>query len=153
MKFVLPLIVVKDMEASKSFYTDVLGQKVALDLGKNVTLEGFALQIDYEELVGVGDLQIKQKSNDHELYFEEEDFDRFLAHLARFEDVEYLHRAKEYPWGQRVVRLYDPDGHIIEVGESMESIFKRLHSEGMTPEQIAERTMHPIEFVKNFISE
>ena len=151
MKFVCPLIVVKDMESSKLFYKNVLRQKVTLDFGGNVTLEGLALQIDYPDLVGISDLQIKHKSNDHELYFEEEDFDEFLSHLAQFKDIVYLHKEKEYPWGQRVVRFYDPDGHIIEVGESMESIFKRLHNEGMNAEQIAERTMHPIDFVKKYI--
>ena len=151
MKFVLPLIVVKDMETSKSFYKNVLHQKVSLDFGGNVTMEGLTLQVDYPDLVGISDLQIKYKPNDHELYFEEEDFDEFLSHLAQFEDIVYLHKAKEYPWGQRVVRFYDPDCHIIEVGESMESIFKRLHSEGMNAEQIAERTMHPIDFVKKYI--
>ena len=87
MKFVLPLIVVKDMEVSKSFYKDVLRQKVTLDFGENVTLEGLALQIDYPDLVGISDLQIKHKPNDHELYFEEENFDEFLSHLAQFKDI------------------------------------------------------------------
>lgn len=131
MKFVLPLIVVKDMEISKSFYKNVLHQKVSLDFGGNVTMEGLALQVDYPDLVGISDLQIRYKPNDHELYFEEEDFDGFLSPLVQFEDIVYLHKEKEYPWGQRVVRFFDPDGHIIEVGESMESIFKRLQGEGM----------------------
>jgi hypothetical protein len=32
--------------------------------------------------------------------------------------VEYVHPLREQPWRQRVVRFYDPDHHIIEVGES-----------------------------------
>lgn len=151
MKFVLPLIVVKDMEVAKAFYRAVLRQNVTLDLGGNVALEGLALQVDYSGLVGISDLPITHKPNDHELYFEEEDFDEFLSHLTRFTDIEYLHQAKEYPWGQRVVRFYDPDGHIIEVGESMESVFKRFHLDGLSAQQIAERTMHPVDFVKKFV--
>ncbi len=151
MKFVSPLIVVRDMEASKAFYQTVLGQKVTLDLGGNVALEGVALQVDYPGLVGVGDFPIAHKPNDHELYFEEENFDAFLAHLAQCADIDYLHPAKEYPWGQRVVRFYDPDGHIIEVGESMESVFRRFHRAGMSAEQVAERTMHPVDFVRQYI--
>lgn len=150
MKFVTPLLAVKDMEASKAFYKAVLSQNVTLDLGMNVALEGLALQVDYAGLVGV-DMQIKEKPNDHELYFEEEDFDGFIARLTQFPEIEYLHKAKEYTWGQRVVRFYDPDGHIIEVGESMESVFKRFKSEGMTAEQVAERTMHPLDFVRKFV--
>ena len=56
----------------------------------------------------MGDLQIKHKPNDHELYFEEEDFDQFLSHLAQFKDIDYLHKEKEYPWGQRVARSFLP---------------------------------------------
>ena len=151
MKFVLPLIVVQDMEISKLFYQNVLHQKVSMDFGANVTMEGLALQVDYPDLVGIPELQISHKPNDHELYFEEEDFDEFLSHLEQFTDIAYLHKAKEYPWGQKVVRFYDPDGHIIEVGESMESVFKRFQSEGMNAKQIAERTMHPIDLVKKYI--
>jgi catechol 2,3-dioxygenase-like lactoylglutathione lyase family enzyme len=146
-KFVLPLIVVKDMQVSKTFYQSVLSQSVTLDLGGNVALEGFALQVDYPDLVGIRELQITHRPNDHELYFEQEDFDGFLSHLAQFPGIEYLHPAKEYPWGQRVVRIYDPDGHIIEVGESMQSVFRRFQNQGLDAQQIAARTMHPVEFV------
>lgn len=151
MKLVSALIVVKDMEISKAFYTKVLGQQVSLDLGGNIALDGLALQVDYQGLVGITDLKITHKPNDHELYFEQDDFDGFLSHLAQFPDIIYLHQAKEYPWGQRVVRFYDPDGHIIEVGESMEGVFKRYYNKGLNVEQIAERTMHPVDFVRKYI--
>ena len=152
MKFMAPLIAVKDVEVSKAFYEKVLGQSVKLDLGWNVTMSGgFALQMHYDRLVDVGDFDIKYNNNDHELYFEEDDFERFEAHMQQFDDIAYVHKAKEYPWGQRVTRFYDPDGHIIEVGESMESVFRRFHSEGLSIEAVAEKTMHPVEFVKKYI--
>lgn len=49
--------------------------------------------------------------------------------------------------GQRVVRFYDLDKHIIEVGENMKIVCKRFLNGGMTPEQVAERMDVPIEFV------
>ena len=54
---------------------------------------------------------------------------------------------KEHAWGQRVVRFYDPDRHIIEVGENMKTVCKRFIDSGMTPEQTAERMDVPIEYV------
>ena len=150
MKFISPLIAVKDLAAARAFYETVLGQRITLDLGANLSFAGFALQENYAGLVGVGELPITYRPNDHEMYFEEESFDTFLAHLEKF-DIAYLHRAKEYPRGQRVVRFYDPDGHIIEVGESMESVFRRFHAQGMSVEQVAERTSHPVEFVRQYI--
>lgn len=55
----------------------------------------------------------------------------------------------EYPWGQRVIRFYDPDMHIIEVGEPMENVVKRFIDQGLSVEETSKRTQHPIEFVKN----
>ena len=47
MKYVCTLIAVKDIELSKKFYHDILGQDVIVDLGANVTLTGgFSLQIE-----------------------------------------------------------------------------------------------------------
>ena len=39
---------------------------------------------------------------------------------------------------KRVVRFYDPDKHIIEVGENMKAVCKRFLDSEMTPEQVAE---------------
>ena len=35
------------------------------------------------------------------------------------------------------MRFYDPDKHIVEVGENMQFVCKRFKAEGMTPGQIA----------------
>lgn len=92
--------------------------------------------------------EVLSKANNFELYFEEEQFDEFVEQLKSFE-VNYVHDVVEYPWGQRVIRFYDPDKHIIEVGESMETVAKRFISQGLSVEETAERTQHPIEFVKS----
>jgi catechol 2,3-dioxygenase-like lactoylglutathione lyase family enzyme len=152
MKFGRPLIAVKDIHVSRNFYEKVLRQTVTLDLGANVSFgNGFAIQSNYAGLVDTGDFNIIYKGNDHELYFEEENFDEFESHLQQFIDIIYLHKAKEYPWGQRVIRFYDPDSHIIEVGESMESVFKKFFKQGMSIDEVAERTSHPVEFVKKYL--
>jgi catechol 2,3-dioxygenase-like lactoylglutathione lyase family enzyme len=152
MKFVCPLIAVSDIEVSKNFYGKVLNQKVTMDFGANVTFENhFAIQKGFAELININGNDVINKSNNFELYFEEEDLNEFVERLRGFENIEYVHDAKEYPWGQRVIRFYDPDKHIIEVGESMESVIKRFLSQGFTVEETASRTMYPIDFVKKFI--
>lgn len=88
-----------------------------------------------------------ERQNNHELYFEEDDYDNILAEIEGRGDIDYVHRSKEYPWGQRVMRFYDPDGHIIELAESMPSVFRKFSAQGMSAEQVAERTEHPLEFV------
>lgn len=153
MKYQVSLIAVKDIKTSRVFYENVLDQQAVLDLGANLTFAGgFALQENYPQLLGVDGLQFATKGNDHELYFEEEDFDRFVDRLQSIDGIEYLHRTKTYPWGQRVIRFYDPDMHIIEVGEPMETVFRRFAAQGMTAEEIAERAMCPLPFVKQFIT-
>ena len=62
-------------------------------------------------------------------------------------DIEYVHPIIEHSWGQRVVRFYDPDKHIIEVGENMKVVCRRFLNSGMTPEQVAERTGVPMKFI------
>lgn len=156
MRFGCPIIAVKDINVSREFYEKVLHQKVDLDLGANVSFRSgpsvFAIQSDYIGLVDIDRFNVTYKGNDHELYFEEENFDEFVNHLMQYDDFDYLHKAKEYPWGQRVIRFYDPDFHIIEVGESMESVFKRFYNQGMSVDEVAKRTSHPVEFVRKYLA-
>lgn len=62
-------------------------------------------------------------------------------------EVEYVHPVKEHAWGQRVVRLYDPDKHVGEVGEKMWAVCCRFLESGMTPEQVAQRMDVPVDYV------
>lgn len=151
MNFKCPLIVVNDMAASRKFYEDILGQKVILDFGANITFAGdFCLQTKetWVDFIDKSEEDIKAEANNLELYFEEEDFDDFIAGLQKYE-IQYVHDVKGYPWGQRVIRFYDPDMHIIEVGESMVTVVKRFLTQGLSPEETAQRTQHPIEFVRS----
>lgn len=146
MRFMNPLLVVTDMERSVEFYEEVLGLRVVTDLGANKVLTGgLALQTadTYRNFIG---RDVSFGANDAEVYFEEEDFDGFADRLDGMR-IERVHPVKEHSWGQRVVRLYDPDRHIIEVGESMRAVCQRFLDEGMTREQVAERMDVPPEYV------
>ena len=147
MKFMNPLLAVSDMERSVSFYKTVLGLDKIADFGANVTLTGgVALQTQetWAQFIETDALTWNGKVS--ELYFEEDDFDTFAERL-RGQDIRYVHPVKEHAWGQRVVRFYDPDGHIIGVGENMQSVCRRFADSGMTPEQIAVRMDVPPEAV------
>jgi hypothetical protein len=50
-----------------------------------------------------------------------------------------------------VIRFYDPDKNIIEVGESIESVIKRFLKRGYSIEETAKITQHPIEFVRQYL--
>lgn len=147
MKLKNPLLVVSDIDQSAAFYKKVLGLRIIMDFGANKTLTGgLVLQTleTYQEFIGTD--KISFGGNDTEIYFEEDEFDQFAERLEEC-GVEYVHPVKEHSWGQRVVRFYDPDRHIIEVGENMKSVCRRFLESGMTPEQAAKRMDVPIKFV------
>lgn len=149
MKFHLALLAVKDVEISKQFYGDLFEQSVVVDFGKNVTFSGgFAIQEDFGWLTDLQDDSILKKSNNMELYFEVDDFEAFLKKLETYSDIEYVHKPKMHEWKQRVVRIYDPDYHMIEIGESMSVIAKRYLSEGYSIEETAKIIQHPTEFIR-----
>lgn len=61
-------------------------------------------------------------SNSCELYFEEECIKEFADKLDRlYPDTKYVNRLETYSWGQKVVRFYDLDGNLIEVGTPFRS--------------------------------
>lgn len=149
MKLKNVLIVVKDIEKSKQFYTDLFGLHVVTDFGENVIMtEGLVLQ---EQAVWEGFLEkeIKLGGHDVELYFEEDDIDGFLQKLKKCNyDIQYINQCMEHDWGQRVIRMYDLDKHVIEIGESMEYVVKRFLKEGFSVEETAKKSQMPIETVR-----
>lgn len=89
-----------------------------------------------------------EQSHNFQVYFETEDLDGIYEELKRTDGLQWVHEIKEYPWGQRDIRLYDPDRHIVEIAEDMNTVIRRFSSQGMPPEEIAARTMLPLEIVK-----
>lgn len=153
MKFICPLIVVSDILVSRRFYEDILSQKVLLDHGENVSFSGgFAIHLKshFSRLIGLEETEISQKPNNFELYFEAADFDPLLQRLKDAK-VQYVHPLREQPWGQRVIRVYDPDMHIIEVGEPLDIVAKRYLRAGLSVEETAQRISMPREFVAQFV--
>lgn len=153
MRFICPLIVVNNIRISRDFYENVLNQKVQFNFGENVSFEGgFAIHLKshFSDLISKNENNILEKSNNFELYFEEENLDVFLQKLEEISSLEYIHGLKEQPWGQRVIRFYDPDKHIVEVGEPMESVVKRFLDKGLSIEETSKRTLMPEEFVRQY---
>lgn len=113
------LLVVEDIERSIAFYKELFGLQVIRRFDGNVILtEGLVLQERkiWENLVGQ---QINYQGNATELYFIENDLEGFQEKLENSSfEIKYVHKLKEYSWGQKAIRIYDPDGHMIEIGET-----------------------------------
>lgn len=156
MEFISALIAVKDIEKSKKFYYDILELEVIVDFGANVVLRGgIALQTadTWEIFINKNEDEIVYENNACELYFEEDDIEAFINKLSSIEYIKYIHPLIEHSWGQRVVRFYDLDGHIIEVGESLKVVVRRFFNSGLSVEQTAMRMDVSEEYIKQLINE
>lgn len=148
---------VRDIEISKHFYLNVLGLSIDLDFGKNVIFKsGFAIwEIQDNHIIPsllginkVGDNSV----NRFELYFETENLSQIILILHE-KKVRFLHEIHEESWGQQTIRFFDPDNHLIEIGESMKQLVGRYFRKGLTIGTISKRTGIPMEEVKRLINE
>ena len=110
----------KDIEKSKQFYHDLFGLEVVLDNDGNMILtEGLVLQDEniWKSFLGK---DIIPENNSCELYFEESNLDAFVEKLERlYPQIQYVNKMMTHSWGQKVIRFYDLDGNLIEVGTPM----------------------------------
>lgn len=150
-RYICPLITVQDIEKSRKFYEGVLNQEVEVDHGANVAFKGgFAIHDaeHYQGLLGESPpLNTTVEKNFMELYFESENLDEIYKKLCSI-GTKFVHEIMEQPWGQRVMRFFDPDGYIIEVGEPLEFVVRRFAAEGFSTEEISEKSSMPVEFVE-----
>lgn len=116
------LIVVNDIEQSIKFYKELFGLQVILDQDGNVIMtEGLVLQ-DAKIWRNFIQRDLVPKNHMTELYFEEPDIESFAKKLEESEfAIEYVNELMEHSWGQKVIRFYDPDGNLIEVGTPVNS--------------------------------
>jgi catechol 2,3-dioxygenase-like lactoylglutathione lyase family enzyme len=143
---------VKDIKASRRFYEELLGQEVLMDHGENVAFTGgFAIHLAEHAHQIIFERAFEKDSelghDNFELYFETADLDAALARLSDA-DVEFVHPVREQPWGQRVFRVYDPDGHVVELGEPMPVVIRRFLAQGVSAEEVATRTSMPLQIVE-----
>ena len=145
------LIAVRNMKASREFYKRVLDLDTVHDFGANVVLEGgLCLQTldSWTDLLQKTGEDVTFGHNAAEVYLEAEDYGAFLE---RLKGVELVHPSVEHRWGQRAVRIYDPDRHIIEVGESMRAVCRRFHNSGLDVEGVARRMDVSVEYGKDML--
>jgi catechol 2,3-dioxygenase-like lactoylglutathione lyase family enzyme len=146
------VVFVQDIAASRRFYEELLGQEIEMDVGPSVEFrDGFALwQVDhaFQTIYECApDTAERLGRPNHELHFETPDAKAASVRLLA-SGVEFVHPLREMPWGKRIFRVRDPDGHVVAVGEPMTAVIARLLGEGVSVEAVAERTAMPIKTVK-----
>ena len=148
------VLFVRDMETSRNFYSKILNLTVTLDLGKYVVFKGgltlWEISTDHPVMHPFAAGKSGDSSPNLELCFETWNLTEAYGRL-KGKNVEFLHEIREEPWGQFALRFFDPDRHLIEVGECMEQYVSRLHKEGMDIARIAEKTGLPMEVLQKLI--
>ena len=137
-----------DVPRLRDFYRDLFDLTVALDLGGLVTFE-FGLSIwetaDVRAMVYGGMDPSPVERPRCELYFETDAIEAFASGLSGC--VRLAHPLETAPWEQRAVRFFDPDGNLVEVGEAMDAVVRRLAASGLSADEVAARTLMPPAFV------
>ncbi len=151
MKFHSSVLFVKNIEKSKDFYLRLLNQKIQHDFGKNIILEcGLTIwEIGTDHIINKH-LTTMGNSNRFELYFETENIDEIYNKLCN-EQIIFLHEIHEEPWGQKTIRFFDPDKHLVEIGQSLETFVKNMNRNGLSAKQISEKSGIPIETVNKIL--
>lgn len=117
------IVFVKDILKSKKFYRDVIGIKIETEYDTIVFFENHFTIHDAGNLLQTifgdkpGDINFQGKNN-IEIYFESDDIQESYRKVKE-SGTEIIHGIKQQPWGQNVFRFFDPDGHIVEIGEAM----------------------------------
>jgi catechol 2,3-dioxygenase-like lactoylglutathione lyase family enzyme len=136
------VIVRGDMRAMVEFYTHTLGRAIVADFGGCVIFEeGLSLWRPGQGHV-VEPCARASHGHPFELCFETDETADFEKRAAAIQaaGVPLLHDVQVEPWGQRTIRLMDPEGNLIELGESIPCFVRRLRGEGLSLTEVAERT-------------
>lgn len=149
MKLALTAVFVKDIKKSREFYSGVLRLEEHMDSGVHLSYNcGLSLWQEDSALETIhGGKSQPGSGNRFELCFESEDLE---GDFARVNDsgAEVISPVAEQPWGQRVFRVYDPEGHIVEVAEPLTMTVKRFIAAGLSAQEISAKTTIPSEIVE-----
>ena len=154
MLFHSAVLMTNNFESMKTFYTQGLKMKTKDDFGSCIAFDcGLSIwQMDANQPLAkaIGRTFHADGNKNLEICFETEDFDADVTSVKSF-GLKVIHDIQIESWGQKTIRFYDPDGNIIELGESIPTFVKRMYKEGMRAEEVAEKTGVPIEQVEQFL--
>jgi predicted enzyme related to lactoylglutathione lyase len=91
------------------------------------------------------EIELDLGARNFELYFEEDEIEAFAGGV---DGAWVFTPLEEMSWGQRTMKISDPDGHVVEVAESMPAVIRRLLGSGLSAGEVAQKTMFPLEFVR-----
>jgi hypothetical protein len=67
-------------------------------------------------------------------------------------DLRMLHNVAEEEWGQYTIRFYDPEGNLVEIGETLKCMVSRMQSAGMALEEIEKKSGLGKAYIENLLT-
>jgi catechol 2,3-dioxygenase-like lactoylglutathione lyase family enzyme len=148
------VIFCSDLEKQREFYEKFLEQKVEQDLGNCLVFEnGFTLwKLDKKYPISkeLGYTYEPIGNRNLELCFETENFGDAVEKVV-VSDLRMLHNVSEEEWGQYTIRFYDPEGNLVEIGETLKCMVSRMKSASMSIEEIEKKSGLEKRFIENLL--
>jgi catechol 2,3-dioxygenase-like lactoylglutathione lyase family enzyme len=155
-KFHSTVIMTEEFELMKSFYQNILQQKIEFDFGNCIGFKNglslWKLKEEYPIAKKLGRTFDKSGNKNLEICFETEDFELVIENLNKYK-LKYLLNETEELWGQQTIRFYDPENNLVEIGETIPCFVKRFRNQGMSTEEVSKKTSVPVEMVREICQE
>lgn len=137
------VLLTRQYDRMVDFYRNMLDQQVRYGFDGCIQFEsGLSIWRVREDHPAFTALKNKGDGNDAlEICFETENMDAQASRIAEA-GVTLVHDVIEESWGQRTLRFFDPDGNLVELGESVPAFCKRMHLSGMSVEDIGKKDGH-----------
>ncbi len=121
-QFANTIVFVKDIETSKQFYADIVGLNVLDDYGTIVFFENRFVIHNAESITHTVFKQNDPAAKNRQgrknilIYLESDSLEETYETIANA-GTKIIHGIETQEWGQKVFRFYDPDDHMVEIGE------------------------------------
>ena len=126
-----PAAYVRNLAASRRFYEELLGLEIARVMSedaKNIAV-AYKAGLSIWQVDHAYDVIFDQSSPRPDklgcgiwvFSFETPQLEALAVRLKQA-GVGFAQPLRELPWGQRAIRVYDPDGHIIDIGSPHRSL-------------------------------
>ena len=120
-----PAAYVRDLAASRRFYEELLGLEVRnvmrraekeIAVAYRAGLSVWQVDDAYDIVFGPGSARPERLGcGNWEFSFETPELEALVGRLEQA-GVRFAQKLRLLPWGQRGIRVYDPDGHLIDIG-------------------------------------
>lgn len=153
-RFQSAVLITNNIEKMKEFYIKVMGQAVEHDFGGCVIFSSglsiWRVESNHALAKALGNDFGTGKNNGLEICFETDEF-VIEVPMIKSKGVKLIHDVAEEQWGQHTIRFYDPDGNIVELGESMAGFCKRLFRSGLSIAEVSQKTGIAQKMVKEYL--